>query len=221
LRLRWPNAPLRWPRELVRWPNGLRGAIILALAAGLVLVVLAGLTSAAMSLYRSSMPRFGQGGDLAASPSVPTAVAALPAATPRPVLVQRAIVPTATPPPPTPTPLPRSTAVARLSTGSGAIGTQVSISDQNPPRGSDLGVTVRLTRDRRPLADVPVALRVYYETIEERWPPGDEMVLTNANGEATIAFNIGDAMPGYEAQVVALADVEGEPVQVQTSFVPR
>ena len=205
-------------------PNTPRQVVILLVAALLVLAVVAGLVSAVSAIDFSSMAAGGQ--SFSPLRVVPTAtVPAGPTPTPRPVLVQQPSVPTATPAPPTPTLPPRPTVAARptvnSSAGAGAIGSQVRITDQNPPRRADVGVTVRLTRDGRPLPNVPVELRVYYRTVEERWPPGDQTVPTNASGEATIVFNVGDATPGYEAQVVAVANVGGELVQMQTSFVPR
>ena len=216
------------PRRGVRLarPTGLRNLLVLALAAALLLAVVAGLVALAPTLNVWSWARAGQGISFNPLRAAPTAtVPPAPTPTPRPVLVQQPTVPTSTPVQPTAT-LPAKPTVAAKPTaaaapGAGAIGTQVRITDQNPPRRSDVGVTVRVTRDGRALPDVPVALRVYYRTVEERWPPGDQTVATNGSGEATIVFNVGEATPGYEAQVVAIADVNGEPFQMQTSFVPR
>lgn len=218
------SAARRGPR--LGRPGAAREIVMLAIAAALVVAVVAGLVRAVSAVDVAAWTGPGWGGS--ANPSRAEATMTAPPAltpTPRPVLVQQPTSPTSTPVQPTATLPPRPTVAAkpnsRPALGPGAIGTQVRITDQNPPRGSDVGVTVRVTRDGRPLANVPVALRVYYETVEERWPPGDETVATNASGEATIVFNIGDASPGYEAQVVAVADVGGDPYELQTSFVPR
>ena len=220
-----PTPPV--PRRSLRLgrPASLRDALILGLVAIVVIALLLGLAGAVSTLGQSGAA-LGQSiafNPLRAAPTATAPPAATP--TPRPVLVQQPSAPTSTPVQPTAT-LPAKPTVAAKpngnpAPGAGAVGTQVRITDQNPPRRSDVGVTVRVTRDGRPLQDVPVALRVYYRTLEERWPPGEDTVLTNPSGEATIVFNIGEATPGYEAQVVAVADVGGEPFQMQTSFVPR
>ena len=205
----------------VSLPGRLRDLLVLIVAAVLVVAVVAGLVSLASRFGGSSLGQVGSFNPLRAAPTATLPPA--PTLTPRPVLVQQPTSPTSTPVPPTATLPARPTVAAKPSAGNGAgaVGTQVRITDPNPPRRSDVGVTVRVTRDGRPLPGVPVFLRVYYRTVEERWPAGDQTAPTNGSGEATVVFNVGEATPGYEAQVVAVADVAGEPHEMQTSFVPR
>jgi hypothetical protein len=121
--------------------------------------------------------------------------------------------PTALPAPPTPEP-------PKPKPGTPAQGT-ARMSNQSPPRRSDVTVTARLTRDGQPLAGVPVYAVAHYKTVEERFPAGDGTETTDENGEANIAFNIGDATAGYLVTVDVIATIDNEPVRLQTSFVPR
>ena len=61
----------------------------------------------------------------------------------------------------------------------------------------------------------------HYRTVEERQPPGNGTVRTDASGTATITFNIGDATPGHQVNVEIIALVEGQQVVLQTSFTPQ
>lgn len=100
-------------------------------------------------------------------------------------------------------------------------GSQVIVSDPQPARRSNVSVTLKLVRDGRPVPNANVYLTVHYRTVDERQPPGQSTVPTDANGQATIAFNIGDATPNYPVNVEVVALVAGQQVVFQTSFTPR
>lgn len=145
-----------------------------------------------------------------AAPTV-TAVAVLPTPTPRQVIVPQVAVPSPTPPP-EPTAAPPA---------SGPVRTAVRVSNPSPPRRSEISVSVRFTRDEKPLTGVPVYLVAHYRTLEERFPENNGTVQTNVNGEATITFNIGDATAGFPVNVDVIGTVDDQPVQTQTTFLPR
>lgn len=137
----------------------------------------------------------------------PTATAvAQPTPTPRPVIV---------PPVPGPSPTPDQAAAPAPVRGTAQV------SNPNPPRGSEITVTARLIRADKPVAGAPVFLVAHYRTVNERFPVDDGTVQTNANGEAAITFNVGDATAGFAVNVDVTAQVDGETVQSQTSFTPR
>jgi hypothetical protein len=140
-----------------------------------------------------------------------TAVAVMPTPTPRQVIVPPVVVPS-----PTPAAEPTATTAA----GS-PVRTAVRVSDPSPPRRSEVSVSIRLTRDDKPLTGVPVYLVAHYKTIEERFPENNGTVQTNVNGEATVTFNIGDATAGFPVNVDVIGTVDGQPVQAQTTFLPR
>ena len=141
-----------------------------------------------------------------------TAVAVMPTPTPRQVIVPQVAVPTSTPPP-------EPTASATAATA--PVRTAVRVSNPSPPRRSEISVSVRFTRDDKPISGVPVYLVAHYKTIEERFPENEGNVQTNVNGEATITFNIGDATAGFPVNVDVIGTVDGQPVQAQTTFLPR
>jgi hypothetical protein len=142
---------------------------------------------------------------------VPTA-APVVQATPTP---RQVIVPAVAAPSPSPTPDPATAGTAAPVRGT------VRVSNPNPPRGSEITVTARLTRADKPVAGAGVFLVAHYRTVNERFPAGDGNVQTNANGEATITFNVGDATAGFQVNLDVTAQVDGETVQAQTSFTPR
>jgi hypothetical protein len=143
----------------------------------------------------------------------PPPAAVLPSPTPRQVLVPPvnlptptvAVPPTAAPPPPQ----------------AGPVRSTVRVSNPAPARRTEIGITLRLTRDNRPVIGVPVYLVAHYRTVDERFPADDGTVQTNDIGEATITFNIGDATVGHPVNVDVIAQVEGEPIQTQATFTPR
>jgi hypothetical protein len=140
-----------------------------------------------------------------------TAVAVLPTPTPRQVIVPQVAVAS-------PTPAPEPTAPPAAS---GPVRTAVRVSNPSPPRRSEISVSVRFTRDEKPLSGVPVHLVAHYRTTQERFPENDGTVQTNVNGEATITFNIGDATAGFPVNVDVIGTVDDQPVQTQTTFLPR
>jgi hypothetical protein len=97
----------------------------------------------------------------------------------------------------------------------------VTISDSQPGRWSDVTVTLALIRNGQPIDGAEVYLVAHYRTVDERQPPGNHTVRTEADGVAAITFNIENATPGYEVQVDVAALIEGSPVQFQTSFTPK
>jgi hypothetical protein len=127
---------------------------------------------------------------------------------------QPTAAPTAPPPPPTAAP-------ASAKPASRMEGSTVRVSSPSPARRSDVSVTARILRDGRPFGGAQVHLVAHFKTVDERWPAGSASQPTGANGEATITFNIGDATPGHQVNVDVVGLVEGEPVQLQTSFTPR
>ncbi|MFN8633135.1 MAG: J domain-containing protein [Chloroflexota bacterium] len=142
----------------------------------------------------------------------PAPVLAQPTATPRQVIVPAVAVPSPTPAPPT---------AAPAQTGAASVKGVARVSNPTPNRRSDLTVTLKLTRNDQPVKGVPVFLVAHYRTVEERFPAGDGTVPTDDNGEAAITFNIGDATAGFPVNVDVTATVDGEPVQVQTTFLPK
>jgi DnaJ domain len=120
--------------------------------------------------------------------------------------------PTAATAVPTATPLP---SIAALFTGS-----SVSVSDPTPAQNAPENVTIRLRRDGKPAPNFPVWATVQYRTTQERWPATGSLT-TDANGAATITFNIGGATPNYPVAVHVFAQVEDQQLSWSTSFTPR
>lgn len=207
-------APWRAPRA----PRGLLeviaiiGVVAVAIYAGYTVlgngawVNLGGLQDAGAALGLPVRPR---------TAPEPTAVPVLAAPTPTP---RQVIVPQVAVASPTPAAAPVAPAPPPAS---GPVRTTVRVSNPAPPRRSDIGITVRLTRDNRAVVGVPVYVVARYRTVDERFPAGDGTVLTNDIGEATITFNVGDATAGHAVNVDVIAQVEGETIQTQTSFLPR
>jgi hypothetical protein len=125
-------------------------------------------------------------------------------------------VPQVTVPSPTVPPEPTAPAASNA-----PVKTAVRVSNPSPPRRTEISVSVRFTRDDKPLTGVPVYLVAHYKTIEERFPENNGNVQTNVNGEATVTFNIGDATAGFPVNVDVIGTVDGEQVQTQTTFLPR
>jgi hypothetical protein len=100
-------------------------------------------------------------------------------------------------------------------------GTQVEISDPNPPRRTEITVTLQLMRDGQPVQGALVYLIARYRTTEERWPQGTATVRTDASGTARISFNIGDATGGFPVPVEMVALIEGQQFSWPSQFIPR
>jgi hypothetical protein len=205
------------PWSVPRAPRGLLeviaiiGVVAMALYAGYTVlgngnwVNLGSLQDAGAALGLPVRPR------TAAEPTAVPVIAA-PTPTPRQVIVPQVAVPSPTPAAaPTAAPPPPAAPVRAT----------VRVSNPAPARRTDIGITVRLTRDNRPVSGVPVYVVAHYRTVDERFPAGDGTVQTNDIGEATITFNIGDATVGHAVNVDVIAQVEGETIQSQTSFLPR
>lgn len=207
-------APWRAPRA----PRGLLeviaiiGVVAVALYAGYTVlgngnwVNLGSLQDAGAAMGLPVKPR------TAPEPTV-APVLAQPSPTPRQVLVPQIAVPS---PAPTAAAAPPPAAQAP-----GPVRPTARVSNAAPPRRSEISVVMRLTRDNRPVPNAPVYLVAHYRTVDERFPAGDATVPTNDQGEATITFNIGDATAGFQVNVDVIAQVEGETVQTQVSYIPR
>ncbi|MGE3267399.1 MAG: DnaJ domain-containing protein [Chloroflexota bacterium] len=209
------DSPWRAPRA----PRGLLeviaiiGVVAMALYAGYTvlgngdLINLGAIQDAGAAMGLPVRPR-----TTASATVVPVLAAVTP--TPRQVIVPQVSVPS-------PTPVLAPTATTAPEKPSGPVRTTVRVSNPSPPRRSDLSITMRLTRDNRPVAGAPVYLIAHYRTVDERFPVNDGTTPTNDQGEATITFNIGDATAGHAVNVDVIAQVEGETVQAQTTFLPR
>ncbi len=165
--------------------------------------------------------------DAGSALGLPVRPRTVPTATPAPVLAQptptprQVIVPQVALPSPTATAAPPPPASAPPATAPAPVEAAARVSDPAPPRGSNLNVIMKLTRDNKPIAGVPVHIVAHYRTLDERFPRDDGTVPTNENGEATVSFNVGDATVGHTVNVDVIAQVEGETIQAQTSFTPR
>ncbi len=146
------------------------------------------------------------------SPSPRPAQVVATVVSPEPVLEPDTDVSRGLAPPPAP-----STALD----GDPFAGSGVTISNSQPGLRSDVTVTLTLVRDGHPIDGADVYLVAHYRTTDERHPPGNGTARTDADGLATITFNIENATPGFEVQVDVTALIEGSPVAFQTSFTPR
>jgi DnaJ domain len=99
-------------------------------------------------------------------------------------------------------------------------GSTVTMSSSSPAQNTPVSVLVKLVRDGQPAAGVDLYAQVRYRTTQERWP-ATGTVKTDANGAATITFNVGDATAGYAVDVVVYANVDGEQLSWSTSFTPH
>lgn len=215
------RAPAARPRTATPWraraPRGLLeviaiiGVVAVALYAGYIVlgngnwVNLGRLQDAGAALGLPVRPR-------TESAVTPIPVAVLPSPTARQVLVPQVNLPT-----PTITAPPTTAAPPQA----GPVRSTVRVSNPAPARRTEISVILRLTRDNRPLPNIPVYVVAHYRTVDERFPAGDGTVATNGNGEATVTFNIGDATAGHAVNVDVIAQVEGETIQTQAGFTPR
>jgi hypothetical protein len=115
-------------------------------------------------------------------------------------------------PQPTATPLP--SVAARYS------GSTVNVSNPTPPQNSNESVQVHLRRDGQSVAGADLWATVQYRTTEERWPPTG-IVKTDANGAATINFNIGAATPNYPVTVHVYTQADNQQLSWSTTFTPH
>ncbi|MFN0071389.1 MAG: DnaJ domain-containing protein [Chloroflexota bacterium] len=100
-------------------------------------------------------------------------------------------------------------------------GTELEISDPNPPRRTDLTVTLRLVRDGQPVEGALAYLIARYRTTEERWPQGTATVRTDSSGLARVSFNIGDATAGFPVPVEMVTLIDGQQFSWRSQFIPR
>jgi DnaJ-like protein len=100
-------------------------------------------------------------------------------------------------------------------------GTQVDISDPNPPRRTGITVTLRLVRDGQPVEGALAYLIARYRTTEERWPQGTATIRTDSSGMARVSFNIGDATAGFPVPVEMVTLIEGQQFSWRSQFIPR
>ena len=99
-------------------------------------------------------------------------------------------------------------------------GSTVTVSSATPAQNGPESVVVKLVRDGKPASGLDVWATLDYRTTAERWPAAGT-VKTDANGAATITFNVGQATPGYPVQVHVFAQVDDQQLSWSTSFTPR
>lgn len=122
---------------------------------------------------------------------------------------------------PVPTPAPVATPTPAPAPAARYAGSSASVQNPTPAVHTDQVVTLVLRREGRPVIGVPVYLIAHYRTVDERWPAGSSVVQTDANGVATIRFNVGNATRGYVVKVDVVATIDGQPLTFQTQFTPR
>jgi DnaJ domain len=129
---------------------------------------------------------------------------------------RRVIDTSATPVPATPLP----TATPLPGVAARFVGSNVSVSNPTPGANTPENVIVHLRRDGKPAANFDVWATVKYRTVEERWPATGS-VKTDANGTATITFNVGGATPNFPVNVNVFAQVDDQQLSWSTSFTPH
>jgi hypothetical protein len=191
-------------------------AVIIILVVGLALFVASSFMNHSL-VDLSFIQRIGETAGVVPRQRTPTpptppgvAPAASPVAVPSPGAAASPAVPVAPP-----GALPTNVAGQRFA------GSEVVVSEPEPARNSNLTVTLRLSREGRPVEGANVYLTAHYRTLDERQPPGTSTVRTDGGGVANITFNIGEATPGFQVNVDVTALVEGQQVVFQTSFTPR
>ncbi len=164
----------------------------LAVLAGALIIPRLSINLSALNVLQNVLPLTSSANRRAVDTTLtPAATAAVPTATPRPGLVER------------------------------FAGTNVSVSNAEPPPNTPETVLVRLRRDGQPASNFDVWTIVQYRTVEERWPANGS-VKTDGAGTASITFNVGSATPGYPVQVKVIAQVDdGQQLTWSTSFTPR
>ena len=205
------------PRVQLGRPHGASplDALIIVMVVGLALVVASSFASRSL-VDLSFVQRLGETAGLVPRqrtpvPATPPAVAIAAEAEAKPS-PQALASPAAQPPPGA---LPTNVAGERFA------GSEVAISDQRPPRRSNVTVTLKLMREGQPVPNANVYLVAHYRTLDERQPPGTSTVRTDGNGSAAISFNIGDATPGFQVNVDVTVLADGQQVVFQTSFTPQ
>jgi hypothetical protein len=118
-------------------------------------------------------------------------------------------VPTAAP---TATPLP--SVAARYANSA------VNVSNPTPAQNTPESVQLRLKQDGQAVPNADVWATVQYRTTEERWPTTGT-VKTDANGLATITFNIGAATPNYPVTVHVFTRADDQQLSWTTTFTPH
>ncbi|MFN8523443.1 MAG: J domain-containing protein [Chloroflexota bacterium] len=226
-----PTAPDRTPRPVRAQRQGRRFRLgraggFLEIAAIAVVIGLAYFAATSV-LSNRSLVDLSWITDTAESLGVTTRRRTAPAGsagTPVPATATAASAPAAAaqapqaPPPPAAQPAPAPAApdpAARFE------GTVALVSDPNPPRRSNVTVSMRVVRDGQPVANAPAYAVVHFRTTDERWPGGNGTSPTDGSGAANINFNIGDATAGFAVNVDVVALVDGEEIRRQVSFTPR
>jgi curved DNA-binding protein CbpA len=145
-----------------------------------------------------------------------SALNALQAVLPLSTSSRRVVDTSATPVPDTPVP----TATPSPSLAAQFFGSTVSASNPSPAQNTVENIAIQLKRSGKPAAGLPVWSTVQYRTTEERWPASGS-VTTDANGAATISFNIGATTPNYPVTVHVFASVDDEQLSWSTTFTPH
>jgi DnaJ-like protein len=117
-------------------------------------------------------------------------------------------------------PTAQATATPLPSVSARFSGSTVSVSNPTPAPNTSESVQIRLRRDGQPVPNTDVWATVQYRTTEERWP-ATGAVKTDANGAATITFNIGGATPNYPVNVHVFTQVDEQELSWSTTFTPR
>ncbi|MBI2755461.1 MAG: hypothetical protein HYX52_02010 [Chloroflexi bacterium] len=99
-------------------------------------------------------------------------------------------------------------------------GSQVSVSNSQPQRGSDIAVLAKLVRNGQPLANTDVYAEAQFRTATTRIPASGT-VRTDSSGTASLPIAVGDATAGYEVRVTLHAQVDGRDVEWPVGFTPR
>jgi len=96
----------------------------------------------------------------------------------------------------------------------------VAVSNPTPAQNSTETVQIHLRRDGAPMPSSDVWATVQYRTTQERWPPTGT-VKTDANGAASITFNIGAATPNYPVTVHVFTQADDQELSWSTTFTPH
>jgi DnaJ-like protein len=117
-------------------------------------------------------------------------------------------------------PTPQATATPPPSISARYSSSTVSVTNPTPAQNSSETVQMRLRRDGQAVPNADVWATVQYRTTEERWPTAGA-VKTDANGLATITFNIGTATPNYPVAVHVFTQLDGQELTWSTTFTPQ
>ncbi len=145
-------------------------------------------------------------------PPTPTRTASTP--TPKPARpTPTAIPPTPTPLPATPTPAPPPPTSVPLAA---SVVVTASVSNASPTKFDKETVTVTMTNNGQPVANVPVTATWHYKTTSPTCTG-----TTNANGIAACTRNVGQPTKGYTVRVTISLTWNGQTYVASTSFTPR